>query len=339
MGLGGDLIWTSVFRSVQAKNNLPIRLAYSPQPTDLFLGYFYDRSRSADNRPIFRHNPRVEFTKTKFKGSFARIFDRVLLKFFKVTGLIHQYYEWIYRRSLRGSKNNEILIDLPQHSYASKETDSRLVWRPGPHVIDVALKTFLPDENPIDHRCEIYWSELEMTRVQEVMKEHGLLAGGFVIFEPYSNSEYFGQLRAWPLERWGSLISLLKSYRPDLTLVQVGADTSPPFPGALSFIGRLSFRETAFLQKQARLFLGTEGGLIHAANAAKCPTVAIWGGVTRPDYAGYPEYHRIVSVEVPCSGCGLKGDCPYAIRCMTGVSVEAVFAEIVNELKSPGLLN
>lgn len=338
MGLGGDLIWTSVFRSLQAEREVPIRLAYSPQPTDLISGRFYDRSRSVSTHAIFRNNPRVTFTELSPKGRVAKLIDRTILKGLRISGLFPKYQAWLYRRAIGGtSKSGRItgFVDLPQHSYAARENANQLVWRTGPHIIDIVLKSFLPDAVPTDRRCELYWSEEEKDRAFALMKEVGLSVGAFIAFEPNTNPEYFGELRAWPTENWKEMISSVRGKHPAFLMVQVGAEGTTPFPGVMNIAGKLSFRETAFLLKQSRLFIGTEGGLIHAANAAECPTVAIWGGVTRPEFAGYPEYHRMVSTWVPCAGCGLKGSCPYEVRCMRNIKVEAVLAEVLDELKSP----
>jgi ADP-heptose:LPS heptosyltransferase len=80
--------------------------------------------------------------------------------------------------------------------------------------------------------------------------------------------------------------------------------------------------------KRSQLFLGLEGGLMHTANAVGVPAVIVWGGLTLPEFAGYHELHAIVHRRVECAPCGLRGNCPYGRKCLTGVGLDEVWERV-----------
>ena len=59
---------------------------------------------------------------------------------------------------------------------------------------------------------------------------------------------------------------------------------------------------------------------MHAAAAVDAPSVIIWGGVTRPDFAGYPDRHVILFNELSCTHCGYRESCPFDAACIKGIT-------------------
>ncbi len=104
---------------------------------------------------------------------------------------------------------------------------------------------------------------------------------------------------------------------------------------AKNLAGRLSLAETLGLIKQARLFIGNDSGLMHAAAAFQTPQIAIFGSTTR-ELGFFPLNPRAVIVENrglscrPCSHIG-KSACPKKhFKCMRDVTPEAVWAAIIS---------
>ncbi|MBI4043143.1 MAG: glycosyltransferase family 9 protein, partial [Deltaproteobacteria bacterium] len=100
----------------------------------------------------------------------------------------------------------------------------------------------------------------------------------------------------WPLESFAEAILQLKTALTDLPLFVLwapGRSTEPVFPGdddrigrlqerlggreGIHFAGGLALRELFALLSLSRLFIGCDGGAMHAAAALGTPVVAIFG--------------------------------------------------------------
>jgi hypothetical protein len=369
MGLGGHLIWTAVLKNVRSHTQIPLSVGYTPKLSDWIRGSAYDRSRSLAPDPIFLNNPNLlplpPENERIVKGPLDRrldwIGDRLILPVLHRLGVAAALIDRAYRRAQNQKAGAPIIwMDQLEHSYAESETPERMVWRKGPNIISVVTESILrrlasfgvghhPEGLPSQLRghllardaasthpqdCELYFSDAEVHVLETKFRD--LLAEPFVTFEPDSNPEYFGELRRWPEARWVEALTTLSARAPGLRWVQLGVGSAAPYRALArvqSLAGQTTFREAAWLMGRSKLFIGTEGGLIHAANAVRVPTLALWGGVTRPAYAGYPDRHQILHHPPECAeavGCGRKGQCPFQIRCMTDITV----AEVVNAAES-----
>ena len=64
---------------------------------------------------------------------------------------------------------------------------------------------------------------------------------------------------------------------------------------------------------------------MHAARAVNARAQIIWGGVTLPSFAGYPDAHQIIMHTVACAPCGLRGNCPNGKICMNNITANDVY--------------
>ena len=160
------------------------------------------------------------------------------------------------------------------------------------------------------------------------------ISGGFIVVEPHTNREWFGDLRSWPFDRWQALVARLRAARPELSIVQVGLDDGVLLDGAVDLRGRSTFREAAMILRRSDLFIGTESGLMHAANAVDARAIIIWGGVTLPEFAGYPDQQKVLCSYVDCAPCGQFGWCDNDHVCMRSIGVNAVFDAVMETIPS-----
>ena len=63
------------------------------------------------------------------------------------------------------------------------------------------------------------------------------------------------------------------------------------------------------------LFVGTEGGMHHAAAATNRDALVIFGGHISPKITGY-ENHKNLYVNLDMSPCGEKNKCKHREECM-----------------------
>jgi hypothetical protein len=333
MGYGGNLIWTTVFRALNLRTGRAVAPVHMPLASDLAAGALYDRSLSLADDAIYRFNPRLVFPQTSAKSVAARLFDSVFARALSLLGLRRAFELWIVRRTAARDDGQGALlvhVDMRIHSYAHRQERRRTFWKAHARAADAMLEHL--GGGTADDVCELYFSPAEEAAADAILAKAGI-DGPFVAFEPETNRDFFGDLRAWPHESWQATMSRLAAIYPYLRLVQTGAASSAPaIAGAVDLRGRTSFREACLILRRARLFVGTEGGLMHAANAIRARALVLWGGITLPEFVGYPSRQRILCKYVACAPCGNNGWCENGRICMRNISVDEVVEAMIEEL-------
>jgi hypothetical protein len=340
VGLGGNLIWTAVFKALNEAEGKPVLVAHKPLLSDLLCGRLYDSGVGLDADPVFKGNPRLQFTPVKPKNALARFLD-LCFAFLIRPGPLQKAYELaVFAAAERLSRRRSwhlVHVNMLIHSYAASQRADHFVWKQGGHAIATIARRFTDRRPGLD--CEIYFDATEETRVQDLLRVSGLRCP-FIVLEPDTNRDWFGELRAWPFERWQALVDRLAAMMPDLQIVQIGLSQSQPLRGVIDLRGQTSFREAGLLMRESALFVGTEGGLVHAANAVKARAVIIWGGVTLPEFAGYADRHTILCNYVHCAPCGHLGWCDNGHICMNNIGTDSVLETVVgvlNQTIRPGV--
>lgn len=334
MGLGGHLLWTSVVRTLHESTGERVRVCETPSIVDLVSGRLYRGDRSFADDPVFTGNPRIEFPPARASNVWQRAAARasdVVLRRLRLRRSYERFVFALARRRFRRAGQWHAHIDMSIHSYAAAETPARMVWRGGGHIIDILCGDF--GARPADHQCEMYFSDDEERGAVEVRRRYGL-GGDYVVIEPNSKEDWFSDLRVWPFDRWQAVVDEIHAaFGGTVQIVQVGEGGRPALDRVINLSGHVPFRVAVLLMREARLFLGLEGGLMHAANAVGVPAVIVWGGTTMPEFAAYPERHQVLCRYVECAPCGLRGDCPHGKKCLTSIAVSDVAARAVTLLQ------
>ncbi|MBV9464449.1 MAG: hypothetical protein JO317_09490, partial [Verrucomicrobiae bacterium] len=134
-----------------------------------------------------------------------------------------------------------------------------------------------------------------------------------------------------PAKRWGEerFVELAKRF-PDYRWVLIGAPDEDDVNrqaatqiGRNAIVARTKLDELGKLLARSRCLVCNDSGPMHFAAAVGTPVVAVFGS-TEPSLTGpLGEGHEIVREKVECSPCFLR-ECPIDLRCMNGVSVDAV---------------
>jgi ADP-heptose:LPS heptosyltransferase len=139
--------------------------------------------------------------------------------------------------------------------------------------------------------------------------------------------------KVWRMDYWQELIRRLQE---KFTLIQIGDDKEPSFPGVRSFGGKLSKRESMALIALAKVHVGPDSFLMHAANGVDVPSVIIYGGSRPAACLGYAE-NRNLYVQLECSPCWLhttrNEHCPHEMKCMTMISVDEVHQAVIEQFQ------
>ena len=150
----------------------------------------------------------------------------------------------------------------------------------------------------------------------------------FVVIEPHIKGKAPPSKR-WPFERFAAVA---RSLRQEIAVFQAG---EPDLP-ALEGVPRLPtkrFRDVLSYLKAARLYIGPEGGLHHAAAAMGTPAVVLFGGYISPKVTGY-DFHA--NLTGGAEACGTRHVlCAHCVAAMGRISVEEVLGEARRLLARP----
>ena len=116
---------------------------------------------------------------------------------------------------------------------------------------------------------EVYFSQLEKKNIDKIDKD-------YIVVEPNVKRVYAHTVnKAW--HGWEEL------FKHDLPWLQLGDVTVKRYT---KWKETTTFREALQVLSKAKLFIGTDGGLHHAAAALGIPSVVIWTGFTSPRHLG-----------------------------------------------------
>ncbi len=134
----------------------------------------------------------------------------------------------------------------------------------------------------------------------------------FILVEPHVKMQFAHSAnKAWP-----HFDELLKH---DRNWLQIGATGTEQ---KTRFIQTDNFRQAMAILSRAKLYVGTDGGLHHAAAALGIPAVVIWTGFTSPKHLGYDEHINIHDGGEPCGN--VAGVCQHCLDIAKNISVERV---------------
>ncbi len=113
--------------------------------------------------------------------------------------------------------------------------------------------------------------------------------------------------------------------------VQCGAG-DVRLPGATQ-VPTPTFRHAAAVLSVCRAFVGTEGGLMHAAAAVGTPAVILWSEFISPEITGYSSMTNLRHAGKPC---GNRFNCPSCRKSMEAITVDEVVAGLAIALGNSG---
>lgn len=169
-----------------------------------------------------------------------------------------------------------------------------------------------------DHRGRIYLTEDEIAIGRSVRER----LGPYWVVEP-SPSARSNPNKRWPFERFQALVGQVVAWR----WVQPLHKESQPLDAVRS-VSTATFRDACGLLASAEGYVGTEGGLHHAAASLGIPAVVIFGGCMSVETFGYPEHVNLAD-DGPESPCGRWLLCAHCTQAMDRISVDQVLAACI----------
>jgi heptosyltransferase-3 len=202
-----------------------------------------------------------------------------------------------------------------------------------------SLRAFGMEPVVADKRVILVPGEKAETRIEGLLEQHGLHAGGFVHIHPASRWAF----KCWPAARVAGLCDALAAKGLPMVLTSAPAATEKALIAevctardklaaarapTLDFSGQLSLKELAALTGRARLFVGVDSAPMHMAAAMGTPVVGIFGPSGDREWGPWGEGHRVVaSNRHPCRPCGMAGCNDSKVSdCLTTLPVAQVLA-------------
>lgn len=150
---------------------------------------------------------------------------------------------------------------------------------------------------------------------------------GMVMIEP--NVKAIGHdNKAWIYPRWVELADQLADR--GLRLVQCAPGASADIGAVVKQIITPTFRHAAAVLSVCKAFVGTEGGLMHAAAAVGTPAVILWSEFISPSNTGYP---TMANLRHAGAACGNRFSCPGCRKSMEAITVDEVVKALEEILK------
>jgi ADP-heptose:LPS heptosyltransferase len=161
-------------------------------------------------------------------------------------------------------------------------------------------------QGSVSLKPEIFFSNEEVNSFSKTSSDY------IVVQSQASHSNHPQTTKDWSVE---SMQEVVDCFGKNFEILQLGSEKDVRLKGVSDFCGKISIREAGLFLKNARLFVGLEGALMHMARAVDCPSVIVWGGRLKPHQIGYPCFEN-VTADLECSPCWLPNTCPHDLACM-----------------------
>ena len=220
-----------------------------------------------------------------------------------------------------------MILNNPSANYCKEDHPTHAVHRYDRHIIEQICEVY-GIQNP-KLKCELYLTDGEM-QVASLVGE-AFSTGKYVVIEPQSNDEYSCN-KVYPIEKWQKVADDLNNM--GLNVVQVGRGTSnKKLKGVSDLTGQTTFRAASAIIANAELFVSSEGGLMHAANAVSTKSVIVYSGFISPVMTGYTENTNIW-VGKDHGPCGMKVKCEKCYSAMNSHDYTEIVSAVEEALSN-----
>ena len=182
------------------------------------------------------------------------------------------------------------------------------------------------NENHKAERGEIFFSNEELKNVDKIFKSIKSELDAkkkMVHIEPNVKIKKGHINRDWGFEKWQYVVNELKE---KILFIQTSFGDQKILNNVLN-IKNINFRNACAIMSKTDLFIGTEGGMHHAAAALNLNAIVIFGGFINPKITGY-EIHKNIYINDKLSPCGSKYECDHCKKCMNDIKINNVIYEI-----------
>ena len=197
-------------------------------------------------------------------------------------------------------------LNNPECNYCKQDMPDRCVQRGDKHIIEQICEIYGIDDPKL--KCNIFLTDEEQTFVNNLL-EKKIGEVSFVTIEPHSNCEYTVN-REYPFEKWQKIVDELCK---KTIVVQIGAPGFKTLKNVIDLTGQTCFRQAAGIIGASKLFLSSEGGLVHAATSQDTISLVVMTDYESERMVAYPQNINI-SIGRGHGPCGMKIKCEECYR-------------------------
>lgn len=215
-----------------------------------------------------------------------------------------------------------IQLNKPETNYCKLDTPTYAKHRYDKHIIEQICE-FYDIQNP-ELKCDLYFTKEEDDKVNKLKQS---LNKNFVAIEPHSKLSYTPN-RSYPFDKWQEVVNKINK---NVQVVQVGTKNNKVLDGVVDFTGETTFREAARLIAAAKLFLSSEGGLVHASTAVDAKSIVVLTGYQSLRMIEYPTNTYVnIAKHGPC---GMKIECNNCLKDAERHDYGEIVRQVEKELK------
>jgi hypothetical protein len=124
----------------------------------------------------------------------------------------------------------------------------------------------------MSHLAEVYAKDLGVKIGKPFFAPHFFP----VVDENYITLHHDNSIQAKEYDYWEEVIIIVKSVAPEIKFIQIGSGEEPKIKNADKFIQTKSFKQSAYIIKNALMHVGTDSSPVHIASALGKPIVSIY---------------------------------------------------------------
>ncbi len=158
-------------------------------------------------------------------------------------------------------------INLSNQTLNYLEDGDRVKFKTKDHIISNYCRHLGIKKHEL--KCEIYLTDEEKENSNKIIKS---LPEKYIAIEPHSKLSW-SKGRAYPFEKWQKIVDATKN---KVNFVQIGEPNKKRLNNVIYLNGETTFREASNILKEAKLFVSSEGGLVHLANATETKSIVIY---------------------------------------------------------------
>ena len=166
-----------------------------------------------------------------------------------------------------------------------------------------------------DKKPEFNISPAVTGNTKDLLGSHGILPNNYVVIAPGGGVTWGREsaFRHWPLEYFAQLTAFIRKIYAFDNVVVIGSQSEYPMGEALckqikglfNLCGKTNIIEAAAILKMAKLFIASDGGLIHLAVSQDTPIITFYGPPDPMVYGPYPLHEKIAvnTKDISCRPC------------------------------------
>lgn len=193
---------------------------------------------------------------------------------------------WLENPDISFSKKNTFLIKRSEFTQLpEKITGDKNKWNISQHTILSRCKYF-GYTNPMI-QCHMYFTHEEETHIKKIISK---LPKNFIVVEPHTKTDWTKN-KKYSFSKWQTIVDEISK---EIPVIQMSIPNTKSLKNVINVSNKIrNFREAVLFLKYAKLFVASEGGLMHGANAVGTQSIIIFSPIFNPKYTKYPNTEAI----------------------------------------------